>query len=85
MAGLQDYKIVGNTELSGSANELRVGSQPTVLRGTAAQNKQAFDNYCDLIATLHNGLCDYLETGLSPTIDRSVLELYQSLGWIPEN
>ena len=84
MAGITDYKVDGNTELSGSASALRVGAQPTILRGTAAQNKQAFDNYCDLIATKHNALCDYLEQGISPTIDRAVLTLYASLGWVQD-
>ena len=84
MADARDYKIVGNTELTGSATELRVGAQPTVLRGTAAQNKQAFDNYCDMIATKHNSLCDFLYSDTSATIDHDVLLLYASLGWVQD-
>lgn len=86
MSTATDFKIVGNNELSGTANEFRVGAQPTILQGDAAQNKQAFDNYCDLIATQHNGLCDYLVSGQqSQEIDISVLRLYEDLGWIPPN
>lgn len=85
MAGdANDYKIDGNIELSGSATELRVGAQPTVLRGSASQNKQVFDNYCDMIATKHNGLCEYLHTETSAVVDHEVLTLYASLGWIAD-
>ena len=84
MAVATDYKIVGNAEMSGTANELRVGAQPTVLRGTAAQNKQAFDNYCDLIATKHNALCEFIDDTQSTEIDRDVLLLYASLGWVAD-
>ena len=82
MSVATDFKIVGNTELTGSATELRVGAQPTTLRGSAAQNKQVFDNYCDMIATMHNGLCDFVATDTSAVIASSVLLLYQSLGWV---
>ena len=81
---ITDYKIVGNTEKRDSASGLRVGAQPNVLRGTAAQNKQVFDNYCDMIATKHNDLCDYLDTNLSVAIDAEVLALYASLGWVQD-
>ena len=84
MADTRDYKVVGNTVLTGSATELRVGAQPTTLRGSAAQNKQAFDNYCDMIATMHNGLCDYLYTDTSSVIDHSVLVIYAALGWVAD-
>lgn len=86
MAGdANDYKIDGNINLSGSANEFRVGAQPTVLKGSPADNKQVFDNYCDMIATKHNGLCEYLHSERSTVVDQEVITLYESLGWIPEN
>lgn len=84
MADARDYKVVGNTELTGSATELRVGAQPTVLRGSEAQNKQAFDNYCDMIATKHNALCEFLYSNQSTEIDHSVLLIYASLGWVQD-
>ena len=84
MADARDYEITGNTVLSGSATELRVGAQPTTLRGTAAQNKQVFDNYCDLIATKHNALCEFLYQDTSAEIDHSVLVLYATLGWVQD-
>jgi len=83
MADARDFKIVGNdTSITGSATELRVGAQPDTLRGSASQNKQVFDNYCDMIANHHNDLCDFLYGDTSATIDPSVLLLYASLGWV---
>lgn len=82
MAGATDYKITGNEALTGSASEFRVGSQPTVLKGTASQNKRVFDNYCDLIATAHNSLCDYVDSNQSAVVDNSVKQYYHDvLGW----
>lgn len=79
-----DFVVVGNNTLTGSATELRVGAQPTVLKGSASQNKQVFDNYCDMIATRHNQLCQFLNDTTSTAIDHSVLTLYASLGWIAD-
>lgn len=63
---------------------VHVGSQPTILRGSAAQNKQVFDNYSDMIVVHFNGLCNYINDNISESIDRSVLALYQSLGWVDD-
>ena len=61
-----------------------VEAQPTVLLGTATQNKQVFDKYCDLITAHFNGLITELNTSISPTIDSSTLALYASLGWVAD-
>ena len=82
MAKATDYKVVGNNEITDSASELRVGAQTTILQGDAADNKQLFDNYCDMIATRHNQLCDFVESDVSAEIAGSVLLLYQNLGWV---
>lgn len=83
MSVASDFKIIGNTELTGSASEYRVGAQPTILRGTPAQNKQAFDNYCDMISTQHNALCDYLDLNISSEVDIDVQRYYANiLGWV---
>lgn len=74
-----DYKIT-----TAEVNAARVGSQPTILRGSAAQNKQVFDNFGDLIVDHFNDLCDFIETDTSATVDRDVLLLYASLGWVDE-
>ena len=82
MANPSDFVVVGNITNTGNATELRVGAQPTLLKGSASQNKQVFDNYCDMIATRHNQLCTFLDSNMSTEIDHSVLLLYASLGWI---
>lgn len=64
---------------------VHVEAQPTVLHGTATQNKQVFDKYCDMIAEHFNGLVGDLETSMSPTIDDSVKQLYASLGWVDDS
>lgn len=74
--GASDYIIT-----DAQKNAVNVASQPTVLRGTPAQNKQVFDNYSDLIRSRFNNLCTYLNTNMSITIDNDVKTLYQGLGW----
>lgn len=76
---IEDYEIK-DADVSGA----RVTSQPNVLRGTAQQNKQVFDNYCDVIRAKHNGLVAELSTSTSPIIDEDVLGLYETLGWTPD-
>lgn len=80
----RDYKVVGNLENNGSATELRVGAQPTTLRGSADQNKKVFDDYCDMLATKHNALCDFLYGDTSAVIEMQVLLLYADLGWVAD-
>lgn len=74
-----DYKIS-----SADVQSVHVEAQPTILRGSATQNKQVFDKYSDLIVTRFNSLCDFIENDVSSTIDRDVLLLYASLGWVQD-
>lgn len=74
-----DYTIT-----SADINSVHVEAQPTVLKGTALQNKQVFDKYCDMISAHFNGLVTELESTVSPTIDSAVLALYASLGWVQD-
>ena len=82
MASATDYKVVGNIANTASATELRVGAQPTILQGDPADNKQVFDNYCDMIATRHNQLCDFVAADVSAEVALSVKTLYHNLGWV---
>ena len=75
-----DYKIS-----SADISAVHVEAQPTVLRGSAQDNKKVFDKYSDMIVSHFNGLCDYVEWGLSPIIDNEVLVLYATLGWTPDD
>lgn len=61
-------------------NAVNVASQATVLRGTAEQNKQVFDNYCDLIRTHFNDLCGYIDGAISTEVVLSVRTQYLALG-----
>ena len=74
-----DYKIS-----TADIEAVHVEAQPTILHGSATQNKQVFDAYSDMIVSHFNDLCDYIETDTSATIDRDVLLLYQSLGWVQD-
>ena len=74
-----DYKIS-----AADVAAVHVEAQPTILRGSATQNKQVFDAYCDMIVDHFNDLCDYVESDTSSTIDRDVLLLYASLGWVQD-
>ena len=74
-----DYKI-STADVQGA----HVEAQPTILRGSATQNKQGFDAYSDMIVTHFNGLCDFVNNDTSATVDRDVLELYASLGWVAD-
>lgn len=65
-------------------SSVHVEAQPTVLKGTAQQNKRVFDKYCDMISSHFNGLITELESTVSPTIDSAVLEIYASLGWVQD-
>lgn len=78
MAVITDY-IITDADI----NAAHVGAQPDILRGTAAQNKQAFDNYGDMISEHFNNLITYLEADTQATIDDSTLLLYTGLGWTP--
>lgn len=66
-------------------NAVHVEAQPTVLRGSAQQNKQVFDKYSDLIVEKHNALCNEVAGAVDVVIDPLVLGEYLALGWIPEN
>lgn len=74
-----DYKIS-----SADISAVHVEAQPTILRGSATQNKQVFDAYSDMIVNHFNGLCDFINNDTSATVDRDVLELYASLGWVAD-
>ena len=74
-----DY-IITDAEVS----SVHVEAQPTVLRGSAQQNKKVFDAYSDLIKGKHNQLCNEIASSVEPTIDPLVLGLYASLGWTPD-
>ena len=74
-----DY-IITDAEVS----TVHVEAQPTVLRGSAQQNKKVFDAYSDLIKTKHNLLCNDIASSIEPTIDPLVIGYYASLGWTPE-
>ena len=74
-----DYKI-STADVQGA----HVEAQPTILRGSATQNKQVFDKYCDMIVEHFNDLCDYVDTDTSATVDHDVLLLYASLGWVAD-
>ena len=71
-----DYKI---TDANVSA--VHVEAQPTVLQGSATQNKQVFDSYPDMIVEHFNNLCDFIANDTSATIHRDVLVRYAALGW----
>lgn len=75
-----DYKIS-----SADIQAVHVEAQPTILQGSAQQNKQVFDKYSDMITDHFNDLCDFLANDTSAEIDRDVLVLYASLGWTPDN
>lgn len=74
-----DYKIT-----AADVQVVHVEAQPTVLRGSATQNKQVFDRYSDMIVSHYNGLCDYVDQNISSTIDHDVLLLYASMGWVQD-
>lgn len=78
MAGALDYFIS-----DADKNDVNVSSQPTVLRGTAAENKAVFDSYSDLIKDRFNSLCGYIDANTSSEVANSVKTLYLSLGWTP--
>lgn len=63
---------------------VHIEAQPTVLKGSATQNKQVFDAYPDMIASHFNDLCTYLDTNISPDIDSGVQALYASIGWVQD-
>lgn len=71
-----DY-LITTADIQGA----HVEAQPTVLRGTAQENKKVFDKYSDMIVQHFNGLCNFLNTDQSTVIDREVLSLYVLLGW----
>lgn len=79
MAVATDYKIT-----SADISAVHVEAQPTILRGSAMQNKQVFDKYSDMIVSHLNDLCDFIASDTSATIDRDVLLLYASLGWVAD-
>lgn len=79
MSVATDYKIS-----SADVQGVHVEAQPTVLRGSATQNKQVFDKYSDLIVDHFNDLCDFINNDTSAVVDHDVLLLYASLGWVQD-
>lgn len=77
---ISDYKIT-STDIA----QVHVEAQPTVLQGSAVQNKKAFDAYPDMIVEHFNDALDEIANDTSAVIDRDVLDLYISLGWVPDN
>lgn len=63
---------------------VHVEAQPTVLRGSATQNKQVFDKYSDMITSHFNGLCYFISSDTSAEVEMSVLLLYASMGWVQD-
>lgn len=74
-----DYKIS-----SADVQSVHVEAQPTILKGSATQNKKVFDAYGDMIVEHFNDLCDFVDSDTSATVDYDVLVLYASLGWIAD-
>lgn len=77
---ITDYKIT-----AADINNTHVEARPTVLQGSATDNKRVFDAYPDMIVEHFNGALDEIANDTSAEIDRDVLELYMSIGWIPDN
>ena len=75
---ITDYKIT-----QGDVAAVHVEAQPTVLQGSALQNKRVFDAYSDMIVEHFNNALDAIEGDTSAVVDPDVLTLYMSLGWIP--
>lgn len=76
---IEDYEIK-----TADIQAVHVEAQPTVLQGSATQNKQVFDAYPDMIVEHFNGLIGELSQDTSPVIDESVLLLYAGLGWVQD-
>ena len=74
-----DYKI-SVADVQGA----HVEAQPTILRGSATQNKKVFDKYCDMIVDHFNDLCDFVDADTSAEIAYSVKQLYINLGWVAD-
>lgn len=74
-----DYKIT-----SADVQAVHVEAQPTILRGSATQNKQVFDKYSDMIVDHFNDLCDFVDANTDAVVDHDVLVLYASLGWVAD-
>lgn len=74
-----DFKIS-----SADVSAVHVEAQPTILQGSATQNKQVFDKYSDMIVDHFNDLCDFIDTDTSAVVDNEVLLLYASLGWVQD-
>lgn len=79
MSVATDYKIT-----SADVSAVHVEAQPTVLRGSATQNKQVFDKYSDMITSHFNDLCDFISSNTSAEVEMSVLLLYASMGWVQD-
>lgn len=77
---ITDYKIT-----QGQIEAVHVQKQPTVLAGSAQQNKKVFDDFPMMIVEHFNDALDAIAGDTSAVIDSDVLILYESLGWIPEN
>ena len=77
---ITDYKIS-----TADVHAVHVEAQPTVLKGSAGDNKRVFDAYSDMIVGHFNNLCDFLESDTSATVDRDVLIYYRDvLGWVAD-
>lgn len=79
MSVATDFKVS-----SADVQAVHIEAQPTILRGSATQNKQAFDKYSDMIVNHFNDLCDFINTDQSAVVDHDVLVLYASLGWVQD-
>ena len=77
---ITDHKITA-TDIA----QVHVEMQPTVLQGSATENKQVFDKYPDMIVQHFNDALDEIGNDTSAEIDTDVLRLYADLGWRPEN
>ena len=82
---MADQPITAYKITQGDVAAVHVEAQPTVLQGSALQNKRVFDAYSDMIVEHFNNALDAIENDTSAAIDGSVLDLYMSLGWRPDN
>lgn len=77
---ISDYMIS-----TAEVQAVHVEAQPTILQGSATDNKKAFDAYSDMIVSHFNDLCTFLENDTSATVDRDVLIYYREvLGWVAD-
>lgn len=76
---ITDCRIT-NSDIQG----VNVKSRPTILRGSAEENKNVFDSYSDMIVEHFNDLCDAIDADTTAEIAVSVKDIYAALGWVDD-